>query len=166
MENYNIEDHIHNYAVWTAARAVQRGFNGANTDSISDAINKASLKNTFFEKREWSKSEFEKEHKKCIEIIRECLKKSNCTYGQAAKIIAIYLKTAVVIPNRGEDNLSRIIHPPIDRILLNKLKLKNANDKTPNWTELDEPEYLKIINDIRNILGDLPMWKIEKYWHV
>jgi hypothetical protein len=34
-----------------------------------------------------------------------------------AKIIAIYLKTAVIIPNSGQGIVSKVAHSPIDAIL-------------------------------------------------
>ena len=169
MQNYNINGHIHNYAVWTAARAVQRRFQGATTKSISNAINDAGLKAKFLDSDiKWTDDKFEKIHEEVAKKL--CSNLNDCKYGRAAKIIAIYIKTSVIIVDKGECDLSKVAHPPIDRKLLLKLKSKKllfiGQKELPNWTELDEPEYSKIINDIRNILGDFPMWKIEKYWHV
>jgi hypothetical protein len=42
MASYDFSEHIHRYAVWTAARAVQRGF--AKTATIWSAIDTIGLK--------------------------------------------------------------------------------------------------------------------------
>ena len=39
--SYTFIDHLHNYSVWTAARAVQRGY--TTTKNISAAIDKTEL---------------------------------------------------------------------------------------------------------------------------
>lgn len=168
MQNYSINEHIHNYAVWTAARAVQRRFQGAKTADITKAIKDADLEGTFLKKNQWDNDNFDKEHEKSINALCKSLKEFNCSYGRAAKVIAIYLKTSVIIVNRGESDLSKVAHPPIDRKLLSSLKNNNLlfgnKKKLPSWTELEKTEYLEIIENIRELLLDLPMWKIEKYW--
>ena len=170
MQNYSIDEHIHNYAVWTAARAVQRKFQGAKTANISKAINDADLEGRFLKKNQWNNDSFDREHEKSINALCESLKDFNCSYGRAAKIIAIYLKTSVIISNNGIGDLSKVIHPPIDRKLLSALKkhkLLFINEKEiPAWTDLKKEKYLEIIDDMRNLVEDLPMWKIEKYWEL
>lgn len=170
MDKYNIDEHIHNYAVWTAGRAVQRGFQGATTQNVLKAINQADLKGTFLKEYEWNNDNFDEAHDRCIRAICESLKEFNCSYGRAAKIIAIYLKTSVIIPNNGKDDLSKIAHPPIDRKLLSALKkhklLFVGEKEIPAWTDLNKEKYLEIIKNMRNLVKDLPMWKIEKYWEI
>ena len=41
MKNYNFSEHLHRYAVWTAARAVQRGL--TSTKNIQVAIDNTDL---------------------------------------------------------------------------------------------------------------------------
>ena len=56
---YTFTDHLHNYAVWTAARAVQRRFS-AKTGDIQSAIEKTELKSLLSKKWEPDEKEFDK----------------------------------------------------------------------------------------------------------
>jgi len=163
---YSSEDHIHNFACWTAARASQRGF--ATTDDISKAINKSGLRTLAFKELPAIKDqeEYDSKHTRICKKIEDLLKESHpqkATFGRAAKIVAIYLKTAVVIPNITESFIS-FIHPPIDRILLENIKKKEQLiDTVPAWTQFTKKEYYVIWNKIKG-LGEGQNWMIEKYW--
>jgi hypothetical protein len=173
IENYDITEHIHRFAVWTAARAAQRGF--TTTENIVKAINKTELSNLINDTKS-AIYDFDNFHRNCAEQLIKSLQENYdkngapllVSYGRVSKIIAIYIKTAVVLPNKGSCDLSKIAHPPIDRILLSKLsKLKNADFEFQNWTTLDENTYFDIIKKIRNfskIQGLEGLWKIENYW--
>ena len=164
MNNYTFNDHIHNYAVWTAARAVQRGFQGATTENISNAIDKAGLRTKFLDSNtEWTDKKFEKVHEETVKILR--LNLNNCSFGRAAKIIAIYIKTAVLLPNKGDNSLSKVAFPPIDNILLSNLKNQRIIDKYDKWTTIEESEkFFKIITEIKKHLNGKPFWEIERFW--
>jgi hypothetical protein len=95
----------------------------------------------------------------------------NVTFGRAAKLVAVYLKTMIVIPD-PECVFAAILHPPVDRILLQNV----ARDKqypsefrkvwsTTNWTELNEDQYYQVIETFRECGLDIPQfWRIERYW--
>lgn len=162
---YTFEKHLHNYACWTAARAVQRNF--TNTSNIirvietSDLMHLVSLKINNIE-------EFDSFHRVCCNQLidsfkNECDKVS--TYGRAAKIVAIYLKTAVIVRYSGEGKLAEVAHPPIDRIILTNLR-KNFKGVVPdkiNWTELDEDQYFDLIAKLRTLPFE-KFWQLEEYW--
>jgi hypothetical protein len=171
-QDYNITEHIHRFAVWTAARAAQRGF--TTTENISKAIKEVDLKNTFI-KENITSVEFNILHQqtvcKLIEILNSYTdNKGNnlhTSYGRAAKIIAVYLKTAVIIPNRGVGHLSEVAHPPIDRILLINLKENYKEINNISWTKFDREQYLNTMNLLDEIKTKEKLnanWKIEKYW--
>jgi hypothetical protein len=167
MTDYTFYQHLHNYAVWTAARAVQRNF--TNTLNIKAAIEHAGLNEFVIKNNETiTANEYDNHHRIFAHKIVECLNEMNipCSYGRAAKIIAIYFKTSIILPSFGEGPLSAIIHPPIDSILLKNLR---KNESMPElsrlkWTLLDENEYFELINKLRNI-GYKKFWYIEKYWN-
>jgi hypothetical protein len=119
---------------------------------------------------------FDEQHKIwCREICAFLMKNDVCdiTYGRAAKLINVYLKAMLVIPN-PESEVSYIIHPPIDEKLLkntakdkslvmpteSKRKLRNCA-----WTKIDENEYFEIITILRNTIKNKPFWFIEKNWY-
>lgn len=167
MESSFIE-YLHNFAVWTAARAAQRGF--TTTKNINEAINQTGLKKLVLNYQINTPTEFDVFHKKnCHHIIKH-LKKSlvnnpkvikKITYGRAAKIVNIYLKTAIIIKDEGKSTLAKIIHPPIDSILLKAIP--NFQYSKRKWTQMTEEEYFEVIDEIRKVELD-GIWKIEKYW--
>ena len=168
---YDFNEHKHRYAVWTAARA-QRAY--ATTEIIENAINATDLQAFSKQTELISQEAFDaKHHQWCLSMISYLqayqAKKMDCTYGRAAKIIAIYLKTAVILPNKGASPICDVIHPPVDRILLanigKKIDLK-AHIKL-GWTSFCEEHYhelMKIIRDHHDILGCSFNWRLEENW--
>ncbi|MGI9192088.1 MAG: hypothetical protein ACR2IL_08185 [Chitinophagaceae bacterium] len=172
IKNYNITAHIHQFAVWTAARAVQRNF--TTTENIKKVIEKTQLYD-LIDNPEIAYDNYELFHDKCAKKIITSfnkLKDKNgnellATYGIAAKIIAIYIKTAVIISNKGKKELSKVAYPPIDRILLTNLKKDYPEIKKLSWTKFDRTQYLETINIINKIKADKKLkayWEIESYW--
>lgn len=49
-------------------------------------------------------------------------KVEEASFGRAAKLIAIYLKTTIVLSGAENTTLGRVIHPPIDSILLKAMR--------------------------------------------
>ncbi|MBO0936729.1 hypothetical protein J2I47_09250 [Fibrella sp. HMF5335] len=166
MNDYSFDLHRHNYATWTAARAVQRNF--TNTKSIKHAINASGLRNFVKSDEIYSIAEFDSFHKFCAqEIINEFGKVGiSASYGQAAKIISIYLKTSVIICNSGSCTKSEVIHPPIDRVLLTNIADKIdglGHLKQVNWTQLSEDSYWMLIKQLRAKIDPFN-WRVEEFW--
>ncbi len=165
MEDYNFYDHLHNYAVWTAARAVQRKF--TKTKNIKSAIEATDLKELSQNPKSMTIEQFDNFHRITSHIIIEHLNKLGikASYGQAAKIIAIYLKTSLVIQDSGQSQISKIAHPPIDNILLTNLNrnFPSLGLKGIRWTQLSEENYFSLIGKLRSLNLD-SFWKLEKYW--
>jgi len=166
---YTFTDHLHNYAVWTVARAVQRNF--TNTKNIKAAIEASDLRSLIDNKKTFTIKNFDDFHRMTSHKIIRKLKSldkglnNKATYGRAAKIIAIYIKTIIVIRDSGLSNLAKIAHPPIDRILLSnthKVYRDFGLDKI-NWTQLNENKYFELIDKLRTINLDY-FWQLEKYW--
>ncbi len=101
---YEFHDHLHNFAVWTAARAVQRSF--TKTKAIKNAIDSTYLKSLINITQEFTPVSFDQFHRKVANQIISSLIQNDeslpekATYGRAAKIIAIYIKTIAV--NKGQ----------------------------------------------------------------
>jgi hypothetical protein len=153
---FTFEEHLHRYAVWTAARAAQRGF--TTTENISDAIQKTELRSLISGIEVQDYDNFHRQS--CGQIIGHFkvldLPEDKITYGRAAKIVAIYIKTAIVIRD-PLGPLAKMAHPPIDRIILFNHGYRD------NWTELTEERYFELINILRPI-NDEPFWTIEEKW--
>jgi hypothetical protein len=168
MSTYTFNQHRHNYSVWTAARAVQRAF--TSTANIRRAIEDSSLRRFSETESDISEDEFEAFHRKCSnEIITSLISQSvkNVSYGRAAKIIAIYLKTSVVIASQSNDKRSLIIHPPIDSILLKNLSIQILPQKitAKPWTQLDEAGYWSLVSQIMAVPKAFD-WTLEEHWNL
>ena len=166
---YTFNEHLHNYAVWAAARAVARNF--TNTANVKSAIEKTELRSLLDSNEKFTIAGFDQFHRETARKIIAHLKyvdkglEEKATYGRAAKIIAIYIKTAIVIRDSGMSNLARIGHPPIDRILLTNASKKHENLGLTmyNWTQLLEGEYFELIEKLRTIEFE-SFWEVERYW--
>lgn len=118
---YDINEHRHRFSVWAAARATQRGFSGVVTlqralesCGVVEFIATADLDDIDAE-------QFNSIHRQWCMAICDFLRNSgllNVTFGRAAKLIAMYLKSAVVLGSSSETAFGHIAHPPIDGILL------------------------------------------------
>tara|TARA_B100001287_G_C22631476_1_gene505398 strand:- start:718 stop:1266 length:549 start_codon:yes stop_codon:yes gene_type:complete len=172
---YTIDQHSHRFAVWTAARAATRGMKGGTTQNVEKAIRDSDLQSFVeIENIDTPISSFDvyKEHhdKYCKKIIK-CFKDIGipCTYGRAAKIIAIYIKTRIL--NIEDHRLMNFAFPPIDSILLENLAkeyptLKDL--KKVKWTQLESKKYNDIIARLNNewcMKKQKKMWEIEDYWN-
>ena len=128
---YNFNEHKHRYAICTAARAVQRSF--TTTENIKEAIDATSLR-LFCESNEpVLQEEFDNHHKLWCRSIKTTIENKGipCSYGRAAKIVAIYLKTSVILPTMGNNKKSFVIHPPIDSIEKGAVILNPIDKRTP-----------------------------------
>jgi hypothetical protein len=177
INEYTIEEHSHRFAVWTAARAATRGMIGGTTKNVEEAIETSGIRGLIDRPQEHSFildfTTFQIAHNQyCDDIIKHFnnikkIPKNTCTYGRAAKIIAIYIKTRTL--NIANHLLLNFAFPPIDSILLENLA-KNSNElndlKKDKWTKLDHINYNKIIEVIDDWCKkeNLKMWEVEKYW--
>ena len=162
---YNLKQHVHNFAVWTSARAVQRAF--TKTEMIRRAIEKSDLRLFSESTDDCNQKSFDEFQRKCANQIIDSFSKNNisCSYGRASKIIAIYLKIAVIIQYGNQNTRCSFIHTPIDSILLKALdkKLRINEFKNIRWTTLDETNYWELINKLKSKY--LPInWKLEEFW--
>jgi hypothetical protein len=97
----------------------------------------------------------------------------NVTFGRAAKLIAMYLKSVVVLGPGRKTAFARIAHPPIDGILLRNLAKSEVKSEHKDkwakikWTKLDDEEYYELVKQLRDALGPKePFWKLERFWTV
>ena len=90
----------------------------------------------------------------------------------SAKLLAIYLKATVVLAGAHATPFGRLLHPPIDAILLRRLSADAAypSDQCATWrkirwTQLNVDQYFQLIGELRAAGLDQPaFWAIERYW--
>jgi hypothetical protein len=174
--SYDLDEHRHRFAVWTAARAAQRGF--VSVDVLRDALEATEIARFVLEPAslDVTQAVFDSHHREwCLSIVRRLRSRGvkTATFGRAAKLVAVYLKTMIVIgPNAG-CRLSLVIHPPIDRYLLRNLAAssvlpsRSSEWRQVRWTQLDERSYYELIAGLREALADgEPFWSLERFWDV
>lgn len=173
--SYELNEHRHRFAVWAASRAAQRGFSGVSplraaleSCRVVEYLTGANLNDIDVDR-------FDDAHRKWCHGIVGFLSKAglDAAYGRAAKLLAIYLKTVVILGPHTGTVFAQVAHPPIDSILLKKLaKCQAASEHarrwaTTKWTKLNEDEYFELIRQLRQVVGlTQPFWKLERYWTV
>jgi hypothetical protein len=174
--NYDLFEHRHRFAAWAAARAAQRAF--AEVEVLRSALESSAIVAYLRHSAaaEVDEVTFDRLHNGwCTDVLVFLRDRGlhNATFGRAAKLIAVYLKSMVVAGPYGQSELSRVAHPPIDRLLLQNLARANRSDprsrrwRTTNWTELDQAGYYRLITELRNLLPcSEPFWKLEEHWNV
>ena len=170
--------HRHNFSAWAAARAAQRGRGfSVKVPEIVSAIERSGLEDAVADTESYplTSEDFDSFHRRYAREIISLLGAegvASVTYGRAAKIIAIYLKSMVVIGPLWRTRFARVIHPPLDRILLRNLARRDGLPKglkqkceTVNWTDLSEDEYFDLIQGFRQAgLDQQAFWMLEQYW--
>jgi hypothetical protein len=178
---YKIDEHRHRFSVWAAARATQRGF--SDVDTLRKALEACGVREFLATPNfgDIDATRFDAIHRQWCTSVMHFLKEvriPNVTFGRAAKLIAMYLKSEVVLGPGSRTALARIAHPPIDGILLSNLAASsdvNSEHKRKwaktKWTKLNEQQYYELMEQLRGVLGhehghEEPFWKLERFWTV
>lgn len=172
---YSAFDHRHEFSAWAAARAVQRRFLNGSSTLLREAIDQCGVREVLSAPnwpatvevvddlhRTWCRSMLVFWHRRRL----------TATYGRAAKLLGVYLKSMVVIGPDHETPFARLAHPPIDRILLRSLSRSAAYSaehrrlwRLTDWTHLDEVKYFALVASFRTEGLDRPaFWHLERFW--
>lgn len=175
MAPYDLDQHRHRFAVWAAARAAQRGFTSVTL--LRDALEGCGVVEfvSTADLAKFAPDDFDSVHRTWCTRVVEALNGasiSNVTFGRAAKLVAVYLKSAVILGAGSNTAFAHVAHPPIDSILLRNLVAcpKVQSEYKPlwrriKWTKLDEAAYYDLVPQIRQVVGtEVPFWKLERYW--
>lgn len=176
--DYSLIVHRHRFAAWAAARAAQRKLTGASVGVLVRALECAGFPQAVVKTvcGMSSAQEYDDFHRAASRKIVEFLTRLGveATYGRAAKLVAVYLKSMVICGPFAGLAVSALIHPPLDRVLLTTIA--RNQDAPPSlrrlcgataWTHLTEAEYFGLIAAIRECGYDRPaFWMLERYWDV
>jgi hypothetical protein len=176
---YDLFEHRHRFAVWAAARATQRAFAKATVEVLRDALEHCGVKEFLSANANTAidADAFREHHRRwCRAIIANLTDAgiSDPTFGRAAKLVAVYLKTMIVLGPLGDCDLAQVAHPPIDSILLQGIS-KATDIASPNqrawgkvrWTQLTEDRYYSLIDQLRTAVANgEPFWTLERFWTV
>ncbi|WP_421796283.1 hypothetical protein [Haliscomenobacter sp.] len=172
-EEFKIENHKHKFAVWAAGRAASVLGQRFKVELAKELIDGIELKR-YIDYPGSLPDNFDEEHNAwCEKLIAQSDKK--ISYGVAAKLINVYLKTIFVCGGYHEHEKVKKIHPPIDRLLFKGLALCNVGelkdfwkqhlDKGNGWSQFDKSTYIKVIEKIKECTAsDSGLYTIEHFW--
>lgn len=178
---YSIHEHKHRFAAWAASTAASVKGCRFKVKQGKKILEGANLHDSVKELSDLpDPDEFDKWHKSMTKTIREEASKHNdkhgqplsFSYGVAAKLLNMYLKSIFVCTENHNHEKVKAIHPPIDNPLLDKLteidfhKSKSlwGSARNKGWSKLSETEYMCLIRCIREGLGGKGLWEIEEFW--
>ena len=172
---YGLAEHRHRFAVWAAARAAQRGF--TSVERLRGALEATSIQSDLRLPATLAlqAASFDEMHRAWCRSICSTLSSwriKNVAFGRAAKLVAVYLKTLVLMGGDWDTPLAGSMHPPVDRILLQALASSDSISsphkgewRRISWTQLDEMAYYQLIGQLRDVVPlNAPFWRIEEYW--
>jgi hypothetical protein len=170
---YTIEELKHGFAAWAAARAAGRGVKGLKGKrgrSLLDGLGFADLIDA--PDRLPRPDKIDEQHRNWREQILQAAPDLNLSHGIAAKLINVYLKSAFVCGGFAEHPNVRALHPPIDRLILDRLAMKDIGGlkrrwrryHKHGWKSFDSDVYEAVIADVKTVQGNLPLWMIEEHW--
>jgi hypothetical protein len=91
--------------------------------------------------------------------------------GWAAKLLNVYLKTLVYVGGYGRPDLVDWLHPPLDNILIKRLKNVSVPKSLVGWTRIKDVRtydaYMALIEDLRHLsseLGTHTAFELERFW--
>lgn len=177
-DGYALADHRHRYAAWCAARAAGRGLPGGTNAAFRAALEASELPALLrgsVEQWPWSAALFDRAHQRWCGAAVGSLHAQGATaatFGRAAKLVAIYIKTLVVCGGHEGTRLARVAHPPIDRVLLQALSRQQrfpdgerAMWRSTVWTTMGVDAYDEVILSLRSVGLDADgFWRAERWW--
>lgn len=175
---YDIKDHRHRFSAWAAARAAQRGLKGGTVSVFTAALESCGIVEFVrtAKREDVDEGGFRSLHEKwCNAIVAYLHNKvtPKPSFGHATKLVAMYLKSMVIMGPDGNTELARLVYPPIDSNLLKNISKApdiaikyKADWKKVKWTRLDRQGYYKLIDQLRDCFKLREFWKLEQFWDV
>ncbi|MBY5558958.1 hypothetical protein [Rhizobium leguminosarum] len=184
-DSYSLDDHRKRFSSWaavTAARASKK-CRFTRTQGIL-LVSKSGLSKIGVSWDDLPKaSEFDEFHRQLrCDLCKSADKFWDSTshgfgHGVAAKLINVYLKAIYLSGidlNHAPEALrekANALHPPLDRLLLAELALKDVGGQrqfwkrkmSKGWSNFTSADYESTIHVIRDVT-DGALWKIEKHW--
>ena len=183
MTAFTPGEHRFRFAAWTAARASSRGVKGLtgacaqkllrDTKDLLDIARNPDILPKSYDR-------FNRAHKTwCKDMIERSRIKlpQELSYGRVAKLVNVFLKTlflgqfTMITPNNVDAApFADVIHPPVDRLLLNALCKKDLapgnfwkEKRNKGWTNFDQGDYTQVIHRIHEVTNGR-LWTIEEHW--
>lgn len=176
---YDIHQHKHSYAIWTAFRAWSRKLKGGDLALTQRLIEFAGLRDV--QGPEDISPDVDAWLLEKMRLIVDYANQSQIqgiNYGRAQKLVNIYLKTKLVCGGHEAHPKVSQLHPPLDRELFEGLRRVFRKQKTSDaavafaaaqkacsaWTKFELQDYLAHIKAIKFFMAGQPLWMIEEHW--
>ncbi len=171
-EDYTFAKHCHRYACWTASRAASAGrFKNKEIAWFIEIIGLRECLESLKSEGKISSLRYEEWFLEAVTTLKSQMKafvskrRRNISFGVAAKVVSIYVKTYEVIAEKGNSPISRVAYPPIDSFLLkNLIKHKKVRLKRTDWSKFKKRTYLKTICEMKKLTHGRALWKLEAFW--
>ena len=172
---YSIETHKHLFAAWAASRAASVNGCHFTVEKGRKILEECGFVADFAVPEKLPREGLiDASHRKWRELACELTRKWDFpfTHGVAAKLINCYLKSRFVCGGHHSHPNVAMLHPPIDKLLLDELAKINLGGEARywrrmsqrGWSNFNSDEYENVILSIRANLGSRPFWMIEEYW--
>ena len=163
----------HEFARWATQSALRSGSPIKSRDDVYTALGNIDFRPLFDEARgPIDQAEFSAWHRNAISNLLETEPRLNA--GWSAKIIAVYLKTSCYLAGFGREGLERVIHPPIDNILITNLRRRfrqhleiySGLATFRTISSLTTDDYESVIGSIYRIAQDehCSLFEVERYF--
>ena len=161
---------IIDYARWTVLSALRSGSPVKSRKEVYGLLDKVDFAKVLRGKSPTSTDEFNAWHRAEVQKLHKLRRALGA--GWAAKMINIYLKTAVYVGDLGRPGLRKAIHPPIDSRLLGRLRkcfpdLFKEKKKVHRIKEIREYfTYKEIIEKCRLIAEEMhcSLIEVDQFW--
>ena len=169
---YSQSEHAHRFAAWAAARA-------ASTKTARFKVSMArhwielipDLSDCKFGVGSLPRADRFDEAHRCwrAKLIASAQNDGvTISHGTAAKLINVYLKALFLTDVSSETSQVKVVHPPIDRLLIDELARERPDiwrGHPRSWSKFDSDLYERTIEKVRETLEPQSgLWRIEAHW--
>ncbi|MCK6380303.1 MAG: hypothetical protein L6Q54_03510 [Leptospiraceae bacterium] len=162
------------YSNWTAFSATRSGCPMKSRKTIYPLLEKVNFLE-IMKGNEIQADEFDKWHEKSVKLISR--ESGNVlSIGWSAKLINVFLKTAIYVGNLGRKNLIQLIHPPIDQglwdgiseyLLPKNSEILKKNHIVTKIKDIQDYKTYKVIIDGFSELAkqeNCLLFEVEQFW--
>jgi hypothetical protein len=171
LMTYSLQTARNHFYSWAACRAAQAGSAKARRNELLDALSHSGVIEYLQQQpaQGLTADQLDALYYAWVEGVLARLRTQygkNVSFGIAAKLISVYLKGAWVLHSNADCELAKLVHPPIDSILLEAIDAAKGTrlSREYKWQKLDRAKYEALIGILREIAGPEPLWKLEEHW--
>jgi hypothetical protein len=168
---YTIKLARHRFALWAAYRASQAGSAQATGPALIAALESCGI--VQFLQKPSNHNLTEKQYDSYFDTFASAAlthlqthAAREVSYGVAAKLVAVYIKSAFVLAGKSRTNAARHFPPAIDSKLLEALDRAHgiALAKSYRWQKLSRTQYWVLLRELRVLAAGRALWRLEKDW--